>query len=214
MNKKFIKSRIWFRKMTLKKYERDKKARIHRIIHSTKILVENKGYSLVSIRDIAKEADVSIGLIYKYFPKGKFDIIKQLSSQYIEKEFMMKQPDKIDFTYFPSYMREIIKKMLESHKKNAKLINAVTVAALMEDNILEDIKMVKEEDYTIISEFFSRFTGVNISSKDYEKVLKEWSLSIKSLIFYSNIFVSIFNNDESLLDMLVDISLKIWEYKP
>jgi hypothetical protein len=55
---------------------------------------------------------------------------------------------------------------------------------------------------------------VNISSKDYEKVLKEWSLSIKSLIFYSNIFVSIFNNDESLLDMLVDISLKIWEYKP
>ena len=76
--------------MTLKKYERDKETKIHRIIHSTKILVENKGYSLVSIRDIAKEADVSIGLIYKYFPKGKFDIIKQLSSQYIEKEFMMK----------------------------------------------------------------------------------------------------------------------------
>ena len=85
---------------------------------------------------------------------------------------------------------------------------------MSEDNILEDIKIVKTEDYIIISEFFSRFTGVNISSKDYEKVLKEWSLSIKSLIFYSNIFVSIFNNDESLLDMLVDISLKIWEYKP
>ncbi len=209
----FIKSKYGL-KMTLKKYERDKEAKIHNIIRSTKILVETKGYTLVSIRDIAKEADVSIGLIYKYFPKGKFDILKQLSSQYIEKEFMMKQPDKIDFTDFPGYMREVSKNMLKSHKKNAKLINAVTVAALMEDDILEDIKMVKTEDYMIISEFFSRFTGVNISSKNHEKVLKEWSLTIKSLIFYNNIFSTIFNNNESLLDMLVDISLKIWEYKP
>ena len=73
--------------------------------------------------------------------------------------------------------------------------------------------MVKTEDYIIISEFFSRFTGVDITSKDYEKVFKEWSLTIKNLIFYNNIFSTIFNNDESLLDMLVDISLKIWAYK-
>jgi hypothetical protein len=63
-----------------------------------------------------------------------------LSSQHIEKEFMMKLPDEIDFKDFQSYIREVIKKMLESHKRNAKLINAVIVAALSEDNILEDIK--------------------------------------------------------------------------
>jgi hypothetical protein len=56
--------------------------------------------------------------------------------------------------------------------------------------------MVKTEDYIIISEFFSRFTGVDITSKDYEKVFKEWSLTIKNLIFYNNIFSTIFNNDE------------------
>jgi hypothetical protein len=44
---------------------------------------------------------------------------------------------------------------------------------LSEDNILEDIKIVKTEDYIIISEFFSRITGVDIKTKDHEKVLKE-----------------------------------------
>jgi len=198
--------------MTLKKYERDKEAKIQRIIHSTKILVEKKGYSTVSIRDIANEAEVSIGLIYKYFPKGKLDILKQLSS--IDEDFMMNQPEKIDFADFPSYIREVINNMLELHRKNAKLIKAATVAALIEDNILEDIKMVNAEDYVVIPEFFSRFKGVDISDKDPVSLLTEWSLTVKSLIFYSMIFPTIFKDNESLIDMLVDLSMKIWNYKP
>ena len=201
-------------KMTPKKYERDKDAKIKRIIHSTKILVEGKGYSAVSIRDISKEADVSIGLIYKYFPNGKFDILKQLSSERTDKDFMMNQPEKIDFTDFPGYIREVNENMIELHRKNAKLIKAFTIGALMEDKVLEETKTIKAEDYVVISEFFSKFKGVDISSKDHVKMLTEWSLTIKSLIFHSTIFPTIFKDDESLLDMLVDISLKIWDYKP
>jgi len=200
--------------MALKKNERDKKAKIQRIILSTKILIEDRGYNMVSIRDIAKKAEVSIGLIYKYFPKGKFDILKQMSSQYIDGGFMMKQPDKIDFTDFPGYIREVNQNMLELHKKNSKLVKAITIAALMEDSILEDIKMFNAEEYVIIPEFFSKFTGVDIPPKDYVKILTEWSLTIKSLIFYFNTFPTIFNDDESFLDILVDITLKIWNYSP
>ena len=200
--------------MALKKNERDKKAKIQRIILSTKILIEDRGYNMVSIRDIAKKAEVSIGLIYKYFPKGKFDILKQMSSQYIDGGFMMKQPDKIDFTDFPGYIREVNQNMLELHKKNSKLVKAITIAALMEDSILEDIKMFNAEEYVIIPELFSKFTGVDIPPKDYVKILTEWSLTIKSLIFYFNTFPTIFNDDESFLDILVDITLKIWNYSP
>ncbi|HML04465.1 MAG TPA: TetR/AcrR family transcriptional regulator [Methanobacterium sp.] len=200
--------------MTLKKYERDKKAKIQRIIYSTKNLVEEKGYSTVSIRDIAKKADVSIGLIYKYFPKGKFEILKELSSKHMNEEFMMNQPEKVDFADFPGYIREINKNMLELHKKNDKLIKAVTIAALMEDEVLEDIKSINAEDYVSISEFFSKFNGVDISDEDPVNLLTEWSLAVKSMIFYSTMFPTIFKDDESLLDMLVDISLKIWDYKP
>jgi hypothetical protein len=84
----------------------------------------------------------------------------------------------------------------------------------MEDTILEDIKTIDAEDYIIVSEFFNRFEGVKISNTDSVKVLTEWSITIKSLIFHSSVFPTIFNDDESLINMLVDISLKIWSYKP
>ncbi len=199
--------------MTPKKYERDKKAKIKRITHSTKILVENKSYSTVSIRDIAEKADVSIGLIYKYFPNGKIDILKHLSSEHMENDFMIDQPEKIDFTDFPGYMREVLKTMVESHKKNTKLIKAFTSAALMEDKVLEDIKTINIEDYIAISTFFNKFKGIDISDNNSVKVLNEWIITIKSLIFHSSIFPTIYKDDESLLEMLVDVSLKLWEYK-
>jgi AcrR family transcriptional regulator len=201
-------------KMTLNKYKRDKEAKIQRITSITKNLIEKKGYNNVSIRDIVKEADVSIGLIYKYFPKGKIDIIKHLSSQNVVDVFQINHQDKIDFEDFPGYMKETITKMFELHKKNIKLVKAFTIAALMEDTILEDIKTIDAEDYIIVSEFFNRFEGVKISNTDSVKVFTEWSITIKSLIFHSSVFPTIFNDDESLINMLVDISLKIWSYKP
>ncbi len=200
--------------MTLKKYERDKEAKIQRIISTTNDLIEKYGYNAVSIRDIVKGAEVSTGLIYKYFPKGKIDILKHLSSQNVNEIFQINNHDKIDFEDFPGYIRETIQKMFELHKKNIKLIKAFTIASLMEDTILEDIKTIDAEDYLIITEFFNRFKGVTISNKDSVNVLTEWSITIKSLIFHNSIFPTIFNNDELLINMLVDISLKIWSYKP
>ena len=200
--------------MTHREYERDKDAKIQRIISITKDLIEKNGYNYVSIRNIAKESDVSIGLIYKYFPKGKIDILKHLSLQNIEGIFQINQQDKIDFEDFPGYMRETIQNMFELQQKNIKLVKAFTIAALMQETVLEDIKTINAEDYIIITEFFNRFKGVKISNKDSIKVLTEWSITTKSIMLHTNIFPTIIQDDESLINMLVDISLKIWCYKP
>lgn len=198
--------------MTLKKSSRNKEVKIEQIIHSTKMLIEEKGYNKVSIRNIAEDANVSIGLIYKYFPKGKIDILKQLSFENTNETLMISQPDKINFNDFPYYIREVIKNMLELNEKNSKIIKAATFAALINDEILDDIEMIKPEDYAVIPELFNKFHGVNIPNKDIITVLTQWSLTIKSLIFYDNIFPTIFKDEESFIDMLVDLSLKIWNY--
>ena len=57
---------------------RDKEAKIQRIIQVTRQLLEKSDLGQLTIRDIAKEANVSIGLIYKYFPEGKPAIIKEI----------------------------------------------------------------------------------------------------------------------------------------
>lgn len=199
--------------MTHKKLERDKEAKIQRIISITKELIEKNEYNNVSIRDIAKEAEVSVGLIYKYFPEGKMDILKHLSFQNMDGIFRINQQNEIDFEDFPGYMKETIQKMFELNKKNIKLVKAFTIVSLTQDTVLEDIKTINVEDYIIVTEFFNRFKGVKISNKDSIKVLKEWSITTKSLIFHSTIFPTIFSDKESLINMLVDISLKIWCYK-
>ena len=111
-------------------------------------------------------------------------------------------------------MRETIQNMFELQQKNIKLVKAFTIAALMQETVLEDIKTINAEDYIIITEFFNRFKGVKISNKDSIKVLTEWSITTKSIMLHTNIFPTIIQDDESLINMLVDISLKIWCYKP
>ena len=54
---------------------RDKEAKILAITDAMQKLIASMGYEKVTIRDIAETADVSVGLIYKYFPGGKFEIL-------------------------------------------------------------------------------------------------------------------------------------------
>ena len=64
--------------------EPDDKAKIISIQDATTMLIGAKGYEKVIIQDIANSASVSIGLVYKYFPNGKFDILKGIGHQYMD----------------------------------------------------------------------------------------------------------------------------------
>ncbi len=192
---------------------RDKDAKIDCILEATKALIEKKGYEGVKARDIAREADVSVGLIYKYFPKGKFDIIKELGQRYIDGQLMMGQSGAIDFSDFPGYMRMVIKNMLAFQKSNAALVKALTIAALLGNEIVEDVKSVDLKDYERIAGFFCTFKGVDISGKGPVEALTLWSTAIKSIILYSVLFPTLFKDEEHLCDILVRLSLEIWGYE-
>jgi len=64
------------------------------------MLIATKGYENVIIGDIAKAAVMSIGLTYKYFPGSKFDILKEISSQYTGELLMTKKSESINFNDF------------------------------------------------------------------------------------------------------------------
>ena len=78
------------------------------LLDATHKLIATMGYEKVTIRDIAEKADVSVGLIYKYFPGGKFDIlVKGLGEQNMDILMNINQPEAIDFDDFPGYMRTL-----------------------------------------------------------------------------------------------------------
>jgi hypothetical protein len=194
--------------------KRNKEAKIISIQNATCTLIEAKGYEKVTIRDIAESAGVSIGLIYKYFPGGKFDILKGIGYRYTDELLMTKQPENIDFNDFPSYMRDVIKKMQQNIKDSSSLIKALTLAALLDGEIVDEVKKMdlKDKHYKAASEFFCLFNGVEIGDKDPLEVLMYWGIAVKSIILCNIIYPLPLQSEESLTKLMVDLSLKIWNY--
>ena len=193
---------------------RDKEAKISSIIDATRRLIETMGYEKVMIRDIAEAADVSVGLIYKYFPGGKFDIIvKGFGAQEIGNVMMLSQPENIDFKDFPGYMRDFMKNYIMIANENKALIKALIAAGLYGGEISEAVKKVDIKDYMAVSEFFGRFNGVDLKGKDMAELLLKWGIAIKGIIIFDLVYPMTFKTDEALADLLVDISLMIWGYK-
>ncbi len=195
-----------------RKITRDKKGKINAIIDSTRLLIETTGYETVTIRDIAVSAGVSVGLIYKYFPNGKFDIIKEISSQYVDEQ-LIQRPETVDFNDFPGYMRVVIKNMQQFIKKNNSLVKALTVAVLLDSEIVEEAKKVDIRDYNDISEFFGRFDGVDVGDNNSLEVLTDWIVMVKGIIIFSTIYPMSLRSEEALIDLMTDLSLKIWDYR-
>jgi len=177
------------------------------------MLIETKGYENVTIRDIAEAAGVSIGLIYKYFPGGKFDILKEIGYRYTDELLRIKQPETIDFNDFPGYMRDVILNMQQFYKDNSPLIKALIMATLSDSEIMDEIKKMDVKDYKTASEFFCRFNGVDIGNKDPLEVLVCWGFTVKSIILCDVIYPLPLMDEEALTDLMVDLSLKIWGYR-
>ena len=193
--------------------ERDDEAKIISIQDATRTLIEAKGYEKVTIQDIADSANLSIGLIYKYFPDGKFNILKEIGHQYTDELLMIKQPEKIDFNDFPGYLRAIIKNLQQLYKDNSSLIKALMVAALADGEIIDEVKKMDFKDYKTASDSFARFNNVKIGSKDPLELLMYWGIMVKGIILLNMIYPMPFTNEEALTDLMIDLSLTIWGYR-
>jgi len=193
--------------------EPDDKAKILSIQDATRVLIGAKGYEKVTIQDIANAASVSIGLVYKYFPDGKFDILKRIGHQYTDELLMIKQPEIVDFNDFPGYMRAIIKNLQQFYKDNSSLVKVLTMEALVDGEIVDEAKKMDFKDYKVAADFFARFNNVEIGNKDPFELLMYWGIMVKGIIFLNMIYPVPFKNEEALTALMVDLSLTIWSYR-
>jgi AcrR family transcriptional regulator len=193
--------------------EQDDKAKSISIQDATRMLIGAKGYEKVTIQDIADSANVSIGLIHKYFPDGEFDILKGINHQYTDELLMIKQPVNVDFNDFPGYMKTIIKNLQKLNKDNSSLVKVLTIAASNDGEIIDEVKKMDFKDYKAAADFFARFNNVKIGSKDPLELLMYWGIMVKGTILLNMIYPVPFTNEEALTDLMVDLSLTIWGYQ-
>jgi AcrR family transcriptional regulator len=200
--------------MAEKKYVRDKEAKVDGILASTKRLIEDEGYENVTVRDISREAGVSIGLIYKYFPEGKPEIVREIGLRFVAELMALGRPEHIDFNDFPGYLKGFFTANLAYYRNNRRFLSALSIATITDSKIFEGHEDIGEEKMRAITGFFGSFPGVDFSDKGEPwQFLAKWSALTKSIMLYNTVYPSPFESDEELVELLVRISLMMWGYK-
>ena len=181
---------------------------------ATKIFAE-KGYEGGRTRDIAKEANISEGTIFRYF-KTKKDLLVGLLMPLIVKFFrplMFKSMEKIMNNKKNESINTVLKKIMMDRisliKRNAPLVKTVMVESIYHPELLGPLqKEIAPKLILIVDNFFKE----NINKGNLREI--DPRLMTRSLIsllagFYilSNAFPEVFatGGDERDIEKIVDI---------
>jgi len=114
------------------KFTRNKEKKIDEILDAVLQLSKTKGANNFSINDIPEIANVSIGTIYRYFPRGKQDILRHILLRNIENIKKIHDADEIASS-IEEYWAPIIRNMIEiSHEYDS--ISDVIIEAAPRDS--------------------------------------------------------------------------------
>jgi AcrR family transcriptional regulator len=117
---------------------RDKEGKIELILNTFSELVKREGYDSLSTRHIAREAGISVGIIYHYFPSGKHSIamafMERLTQGIFNPEMFMGATGEEGLKELYS---EFIRGHLKAHRDNIELHRAIDQAILANPKVRE-----------------------------------------------------------------------------
>ncbi|MFX0108907.1 MAG: TetR/AcrR family transcriptional regulator [Candidatus Hodarchaeota archaeon] len=209
--------------MSSKRRTRNKQQKIARIKDAFRSLVENLGYLETTNKSIAQHAKVSVGLVYKYFPRGKVDILRQLI---LDSQAVFAATEEQQIPDLPSSfseqslslesLRGFIHKMLEfvvdAHVRNAKFIRALEIALLADSSSFEDIVGWSQQvlNFQPILLRLEKFNVVKEPPTEKDMIIRTniIDLVIHRYIFYAG---NPFSNHEDFLDYLSDLFIQLFK---
>ena len=109
------------------KFRRNKEKKINEILDATVRLSQERGPNNFSINDIPQVANVSIGTVYRYFPKGKEDILRQLLRNIQRQREMIEKSEKAK--NLDGYWRPIVRNMMDLSDKYDAVSDTIIEAA-------------------------------------------------------------------------------------
>lgn len=149
----------------------------NRIIEKGFELMCEQGYYNTAIPDIAKYADVSVGIIYQYF-NDKKDIfiegVKQYSNRIMYPMINLLESEKIQIENLESLLRNIIKKFIENHTISKKAHEELLAMSHLDDDVS---KIFKDSEYEMTEKIVVLLENNNIYLQNpMEKVHILWAI--------------------------------------
>jgi len=181
---------------------------------ATKIFAE-KGYEGGRTSDIAKEANIAEGTIFRYF-KTKKDLLVGLLMPLIVKFFrplMFKSMEKIMDNEKNDSINVVLKNIMMDRvtliKKNAPLVKTVMVESIYHPELLEPLqKEIAPKVIPIVDKFFKEnIENGNLRDIDPRLMTRSLISLVAGFSILSNALPEVFTNDgdETEIDKIVDI---------
>jgi len=190
--------------------KRDKEAKIKKIVQVALKMIREKGYTETTTNHIAKAANVSIGLVYKYFPDGKPGIIKEVARRSYREVIDEKVLSQITPDNLEKLLRGWLFATIRLHRKDKALMEAYEIAYLSNKEVFDDFYELIGGDLNPIPKILDRLEEIGIPNVDKMRKFQKPLILITDSIIHRHIFeMKIFDTDEELVDFLIDTFLSI-----
>ena len=166
--------------MSNKKFSRNKQEKIDLIYKTFFNLILKRGYHKTSTNHVAKSAKISIGTIYKYFPKGKEDIIRKYFEESMKDFFDRIDLINIDNENIREFLNHFILELYKNHIENKGYIIAFRSAIQSNKKLLDS---QKERVFIFFKDTAQKLRKINENFKQIpEERLVETFIFIYNLI--------------------------------
>jgi len=193
--------------MSKRKVTRNKEEKVNLIYKTFFKLILEKGYHKASTNKIAKAAQISIGTIYHYFPKGKSDILMKYFEKSKDMTLDIDDLKAFDINNIPGVFTNFISKDIINQKKNMGYRKALR-HAILSDEKMRDIfqNKVLEICNNLVKNL--RATTMVFKKTPEKRLIQRFAFiyNLIEAIIHHHIFVmNLFDNDEDLINYISNL---------
>ncbi|MFW9848766.1 MAG: TetR/AcrR family transcriptional regulator [Candidatus Thorarchaeota archaeon] len=201
--------------VSLTKRTYNKKQKMKAIRNATVNLLPKRGYMDLTTKEVAEKAGVAIGLLYKYFPAGKVEIVKSIAEEIAEE-----MTDKVMSVekYFnvesgsdmKDFVREGVLRAVSYHRADKDMIIAIEMAYLSDPKTFGYYALDNYENYdNQASKLLIKYVAERMGKKVDESYAKFLMDIIDAVIHRHVILIPSAPTDEEFSNALTDMILEL-----
>lgn len=188
-----------------KKFSRDKESKIRAIIDATIELINEKGPAGFSVNDIPDRAGLSIGTVYRYFPRGKDDIIAEILRKNTTGFIKLVENSTKDATSIDEAWTEIIKAYVGLKREYLSFDSFLVEAAPRGSELFNELAPLVMDFYGALNRILSRFDSFGEFSEEQIVIRLGLSFSMMRTAVRGQSVFPVFESDEELLGYLLRV---------
>ena len=189
--------------------QESKKSTIQKIVRTTKMMILRDGYNTITTTKIAKEADISVGIIYSYFPEGKPAIAKEIFKEGIIDLIDDKLISSLNEDTFLPFIKQLLTKFVSQHKENKSILIAMSIAVLTNEEIFKDFPFLDQMEFDLVKRLFLAMKELGWYKDPVSSITEILLLKIIDILVHHHIvYEKIFESDSELIEFLTEFTVK------